>query len=331
MPDEFPKGAFPTNVIFDDNERSLCFVYHEKSTPALDTKPLAILCGCICPKPKENYPFVDEVFEYIHKIAPAILKYSAKYDVPPIAVAGGIADEYNTRYNPNNAGKPKPLIDLLQDKVYPNLGAPYINERGIPFCVQVTDGIGASGLTYCEYFPWVEAGLDKTWLDRKIQEQYDEIVKRDPDNLGNKWRYVYMLAGGDFGKGNISMRTAIDLYDDSKKNDPNELADMTRAELMAYLVTDDGTANFAALMIRAGKKLMAKSLAGLPLRKQEAVLVSYFKQGAKYYTGPKGFLNKRGKNPANKIWAGEGCGVCYQRARFGKELGVPAPVIEERK
>jgi hypothetical protein len=155
-------------------------------------------------------------------------------------------------------------------------------------------------------------------------------VKLDPDNMGDTSRYKYPFAGGDFGKGNISMRTAIDLYEDSKKSNPSELPYMTRAQLMAYLVTNEGTANFAALTIRAGKKLMSKSLVGLPPRKQEAVLVTYFKQGPKYYIGPKGFLNARGKNPANKIQAGEGCGVCYQRARFGKELGVPAPVLEPK-
>jgi hypothetical protein len=287
----------------------------------------------MCPKPTENYPFDDKVFTYIHEIAPLILKYSAKYDVPPIAVAGGIANEYNTRFCTGSyLFKGKFIVDFLQDKVFPKIPAPYVDEKGIPICFQAPDcGFSDGGWTYCEYLPWIDVGIDKRWLESHIQEQYEQIVKMDPANMGNTRRYKYWLAGGDYGKGNISMRTAIDLYEDSKKNDSSELPYMTRAQLMEYLVTDEGTANFAALTIRAGPKLMSKSLVGLPPRKQEAVLVTYFKQGPKYYIGPKGFLNARGKNPANKIWAGEGCSVCYQRERFGKELGIPAPVIEERK
>ena len=52
--------------------------------PVYDTQPLAVLCGCTCPKPTENYPFDDKVFAYIHQIAPLILKYSQKYDVPSV-------------------------------------------------------------------------------------------------------------------------------------------------------------------------------------------------------------------------------------------------------
>lgn len=51
-----------------------------------------------CPKPDgENYPYSDDTFKLITKLAPTIKKYSRKYNIPPIAVAGAIADEYNTR------------------------------------------------------------------------------------------------------------------------------------------------------------------------------------------------------------------------------------------
>jgi hypothetical protein len=247
-------------------------------------------------------------------------------------VAGGIADEYNTRFSgfASYTLKGKRLFDFLQDKVFPSIATPYLDEKAVPICFRSPDLVYSDGWAYCEYLPWIETGVDKRVLERWIQEQYDGLVKNDPDNTRDRNRFKYWLSGGDYGKGNISLRTAIDLYEDSKKNDPSELPYMTRVQLLEHLVTDEGTANFAALTIRAGKKLMSKSLVGLPPRKQEAVLVTYFKQGPRYYIGPKGFLNARGKNPANKIRPGEGCGVCYQRARFGEELGIPAPVLEPK-
>ncbi|MBN1960449.1 MAG: DUF4150 domain-containing protein [Deltaproteobacteria bacterium] len=46
---------------------------------------------------KDNYPYKDSTFKKIEEMRADILEYSKKYNVPPVAVAGGIADEYNSR------------------------------------------------------------------------------------------------------------------------------------------------------------------------------------------------------------------------------------------
>ncbi len=332
------EGFLPDEVVTDDNELSVCYIYKQKSTPAGDTIPQRIVCACTCPKPKENYPFHDDVFAYIHSIAPKILKFSLKYDVPPIAVAGSIADEYNTRFLSvavSNAkgvvdkglavgkGVLKSAFDFAQDKIFPNMALPYIRENAIPVCFYPPDYMYGFQWSYCEYLPWVDAGIDKNMLEQWIQKQYEEIVKKDPENIKERERFKYWLSGGDYGKGNISIRTAIDLYEESKADNRDELPYMTRVQLLEYLLTDDGTAEFAALAIRAAKRQMKKHLDVLPQRKQEAVLVTYYKQGLRYY---KKFLDKqKGKETPDKIQSGEGCRTCYQRDRFAKELGIEVP------
>ena len=45
----------------------------------------------------DNYPYDDSTFSLISRLAPLIQKLGARFGVDPSAVAGSIADEYNTR------------------------------------------------------------------------------------------------------------------------------------------------------------------------------------------------------------------------------------------
>lgn len=74
-------------------------VYIGGATVALQT--------CDCDPPEENFPYKDGTFEYIRSIAPQICEFSELNGVSPVAVAGSIADEFNTRG----------LIDRFQDHV----------------------------------------------------------------------------------------------------------------------------------------------------------------------------------------------------------------------
>jgi len=67
-----------------------------------------------CVKPTENFPYRADTFELIKKIAPMVNFFSRVNLVPPVAVAGAIADEYNTRTFP------KSVVDWFQDEVLLN-------------------------------------------------------------------------------------------------------------------------------------------------------------------------------------------------------------------
>lgn len=72
------------------------------------------LLACGCDQPQENFPYTEGTFAVINKIAAIVTAYSAKFGVPPIAVAGSIADEYNTQRGAKGA------VDWFQDQVLLN-------------------------------------------------------------------------------------------------------------------------------------------------------------------------------------------------------------------
>jgi len=83
-----------------------------------EASPLEIVASCepkcTCDNPSENFPYSDETFSLIEEMAPEISFYSRKFGVPPIAVAGAIADEYNTQKGV------KGILDWFQDDVLLN-------------------------------------------------------------------------------------------------------------------------------------------------------------------------------------------------------------------
>ena len=67
-----------------------------------------------CPNPIDNFPYRAETFSLIRRLSFTINRYSRQYNVPPIAVAGAIADEYNTRT------MYKGVFDWFQDEILLN-------------------------------------------------------------------------------------------------------------------------------------------------------------------------------------------------------------------
>ncbi|BAP54430.1 hypothetical protein THII_0133 [Thioploca ingrica] len=94
-------GMFPPSGQVEPKGKTLCYLLR---------KP----CCLYNPKPTENFPYTAETFSMIKQIAPLILKYSTQFNVPPVAIAGAIADEYNTRTGF------KAIIDWFQDEVLLN-------------------------------------------------------------------------------------------------------------------------------------------------------------------------------------------------------------------
>lgn len=281
-------GMEPVEIVVgDDNERTLKYIYKAKSTLKKDVKPLVLVAGCTCPYPTENFPYREQVFKYLREIGPLVKKYSALYGVPAIAVAGSIADEYNTRFMPGYSAV-KRGMDTYQDITLPSTD------------VSQDDHLNAV-----------------------IEHQYQALKQRDPGNTHRTDldRLLLMNAAGDYGKGNISLRTAIDLHGAY----PGDCPRMTRIQLVRYLTTDEGTTQYAALYVREAQGAMGRHLDVLPQRKREAVLVTYYKRGGAYYTN---FLKDRGRNPVNKLRAWEGCRVCFQRKAIGEAIGVSVDSFE---
>jgi len=67
-----------------------------------------------CPNPIDNFPYRAETFSLIRRLSFTINRYSRQYNVPAIAVAGAIADEYNTRVGF------KGIFDWVQDEILIN-------------------------------------------------------------------------------------------------------------------------------------------------------------------------------------------------------------------
>ena len=270
-----------------DNLMQKGYLYKINSVAEIDKQPVFLLVGCFCKEPVDNYPFQEPVFTWLSNISHLIMKYSNKFSVPPIAVAGALADEYNTRFMPDYSYAKKRL-DYLQDNVIP---------KG-------------------KYTEFEETVNNKKSSD-DLEKQYQTIKKNDPDDIKRTtWDRVSNTVAGDYGKGNISLRTAYDMYDDKLDSFPN----MSRLDILRYLVTDEGTVHFAALMIKKAKDIMSGYVIDLPQRKQEAILVTYFKQGDKYR---RKFLSISLKNnPEARIKSGEGCRTCFQRKKISDAIGV---------
>ena len=151
----------------------------------------------------DNYPYTQETFTLIARLARLIKKYSREFGVPPLAVAGSIADEYNTR----RGGRI--VLDWIQD---------YVVLNRMP--------------------------------NRLIQIDY---------NHGARSRWLNATRH-DLGPGNINLKTARDIYKQFSASFPKRLSDW--ADMVDYLLTDEGSVVVTALVIKKGMNDMAASLVG---------------------------------------------------------------------
>jgi LysM repeat protein len=234
-------------------------VYYSPLETTIELDPTRRLCGC--DEPEKNYPYDDDTFEMIRRIKDLVLKSSEHQDVPPVAVAGAIADEFNS----SRGGKR--VADWFQDKFYIHT---FSNNRF------------------------------------RIAAILDEKSK-----LLNATKH-------DLGIGNIQLGTAKMLYDRYPESFLDK--DWDYQDLVDYIQTDGGTCHLAALYIRYGWEMLADEIADYPLRRYEAVLVTFYKQGEEKYVGR--FWERKEKDPSAKIEPGEGCRVCLQREKIMKMLGL---------
>ncbi|EAN4948276.1 hypothetical protein BVD23_24550 [Salmonella enterica] len=287
-------GKNPDSMYSDSKHTG--YLYGINSIENCDADIITLFVGCTCGKPIENYPFQRPVFDWLKEISILIIKYSERLTVPPVAVAGALADEYNTRFMPDYSYAKKQL-DYLQDEVIP---------KG----------------KYTEY----PEPQNNEMSSRDLERQYETMKKNDPDNINRTiFDRLSNTVAGDYGKGNISLRTAYDMYDEEFDN----FHEMSRLDILRYLVTDEGTVHFAALSIKKALNVMSTYIQDLPPRKQEAVLITYFKQGDNYR---RKFINRSLKNNPNaKIRSGEGCRTCFQRQKIAEAIGVQVKILQIEK
>jgi hypothetical protein len=215
----------------------------------------------VCQDPDENYPYLPETFALIRRLGPEIRARSQHAGVPPIAVAGSIADEYNTRVGL------KQFVDWFQDEVLLN--------RLLPsFAIEIDHRIGS----------------DSKLLNATMH---------------------------DLGIGNIKLATARQMYEANKSSFTANLESWS--DLVDYILTDGGTIHIAALVIKQGMTELAGQLRGRAPEVQEAILVTYYKQGPSY---AKRFAERLRNAPNSTIQPGEGCRVFKQRAMFVDALGL---------
>lgn len=201
-----------------------------------------------------NYPYDRETFNLISVLADQIKSCSAAHGVPPIAVAGSIADEYNVqRYV-------RRYWDWFQDRV-------------------------------------VLQHMPANWIARDFQ-------------FGAKSR-LFNVTRNDIGRGNINIATAREMWLKYRNAFPTELDDWS--ELVNYILSDRGTVVVATLVIREGQQELARWLSGRSPEMQEALLVTYYKQGPSYVGR---FKARLAVNPRAELVPGEGCRVFNQRSAF---------------
>ncbi len=215
------------------------------------------ICSSI---PSENFPYRNDTFSKIRQLAPLINWYSRRYSVPPVAVAGAIADEYNTRTGF------KSVVDWFQDNILigkmPN------------FLIDIDSRIGINS------------------------------------KLLNATKH-------DLGIGNIKLETAKSIYEKYKSKSNRNLKNWS--EMVDYLLSDEGTINIAALVIKDAQNSLSSYVKCYPQEIKEAVYVTYYKQGLSYVYR---YLSKLSKQPGRCIDPGEGCRIFHQRKDFLKALGI---------
>lgn len=134
------------------------------------------LLGCGCDKPQENYPYRSATFSVIANLAGMIKAYSTRFGVPPIAVAGSIADEYNTQTGAKGA------LDWFQDNVLLNF---------MPnFAIEIDAWVGADSKLLNATKHDLGKGNVKLETAKQIYEQYKSTFARKDMDYADLVQYL---------------------------------------------------------------------------------------------------------------------------------------------
>lgn len=211
---------------------------------------------------ESNFPYKSVVF----KKSDLVKYFARKHNVPEVAVAGAIADEYNA------------VIDS-----------------------------------------WIDTAQD--WTVDLYPDFYIEITK----NMINESEIITKLRNpsmNDLGIGNIKLDNAKKIYDLM----PTEFASMKwdYTDLVDYIQTNAGSVHVASLTIKIAQSLFSKYIKNYSDCAKEAGLVTFYKQGPKYFNK---FFKKLQDDPQANPISGEGSRVAMQRSRILKALNTKLKII----
>ncbi|WP_312398272.1 hypothetical protein [Chryseobacterium sp.] len=171
--------------VLENNNFSKLRIYAFFRTPEENVNTMVNLkkCTCNCPKPEENFPYSENTFNKIREIAALIKYYSNKYSVPPVAVAGSIADEYNI-INESDKGR---LINWLQDDVVIN----FMPNFAIEFDVYIGGTSKMNNATKHD----LGIGNIKLETAKKLYDQYKSEFKSNDLNYKDIVNYIQSNEG----------------------------------------------------------------------------------------------------------------------------------------
>jgi len=239
------------------------YEFEEKSPLEIKFKP-DYCSGATEYLKEDNFPYKSKVFEKISEISDLVKYFSKKHNVPEVAVAGAIADEYNVVIAPK-----RKILDWFQDGIV-------------------------------DLYPDIYIKLTKNMISDN-----ETITKlRNPTM-------------NDLGIGNIKLDNAKKIYDLIPTEFDNINWDYE--DLVEYLNTNIGCVHFASLTIKIAQSLFGKYMINYSDCTKEAVLVTFYKQGPKYFNR---FYKNLQSNPSASIVPGEGSRVAMQRSRITQALST---------
>jgi len=195
------------------------------------------------PGDAQSRPYAKETLGKIGELAPYINGYARKYGVPPLAVAGAIANEYDTRFD----FKSKDLVPRI--KALSHYDA--FQDRHVP-------SLSNGGDSFADFA--------RAMLDSKLVPTY----AGSPGWLGS-----------DVGPANIHMATALQLWHNDPGELPASVHDYP--SLARYVVSNQGTAQLAAKYIAWAQRNFENSLGNTekPLSPHDkaALYIDYFRKG----------------------------------------------------
>lgn len=271
-------------------------------------------------------PYAPKVFARIESMKAHINIVARKHGVSPIAVAGSIADEFNTY-----RGK-----DILQDA---------LAVSGL--LVAMTKAIKGSSLE--DLLRYFSKPIDSLDLAGKINPALGWALELLPEASRRQLAKAYTIPpvispdfvnkltdalANDLGVGNIRLGTAMDSLKDYHGLDSKEVRQMTQEKMAKILNSGDGTRKVTAIILHLARIRLGEMFAKEGLKFPEndkimaAFLVSTYKQGHKKFLGNVQAKLDKAKNtltqPLNIKIKGAKEGSFFIVGSYGREVPIEA-------
>jgi|GEM_PF-2529042 len=181
--------------------------------------------------------------------------------------------------------------------------------------------VAVAGAIADEYNAVIKPGRNVIdWFQDGIVSLYPNIYIQITKDILSESETITKLRNptmNDLGIGNIKLQNAKTIYDLMPLEFQKRNWDYT--DLVDYLNTNVGCVHFASLTIKIGQAIFNQYISNYSDCTKEAVLVTFYKQGPKYFN--KFFKRLQNNTRANPL-PGEGSRVAMQRNRILKALNT---------